>query len=181
VIRGRYIDIMFEYHRKSFWCIGILSLCFLFPGYAFAHMTGAFDGFLFLSPMVIPLGNIAKFFILILLKPHKDIKQFCKTLLFVAIVELFLAFSCFAIINFAKDGFSHSDIEGNNSELKETYWVIAVIIFYGLLSILPTFSLVKEENQPLKEVAASPRKFLFATMLAFTTPVVLIYMFTAGN
>jgi len=144
-------------------------------------MTGVFDGFLFLGPMAIPLGNIVKFLVLLPAKQGKDFKQFCKTLLFVAIVEMFLAFFCFAIITFVKDGFSHSDIAGTNSEIKETYWVLAVITFYGLLSILPNFSLVKGEDQSLKEVAASPQKFLYATMLAFATPAILIYMFTAGN
>jgi hypothetical protein len=45
-----------------------------------------------------------------------------------------------------------------------------------VLSILPNLSLVKERNQKLKEIAANPKKLLYATILAFITPAIAIFL-----
>lgn len=166
---------MFESHRKLFWCIAILNLSFSFPGYAYAHTLGMFDEFFIAGPMIIPFANIIKLIIVKLRKPYKESRPLGKTFLCVVIVEIFLVFFSGSIILFIKDGIFHSD-PAFHSGLTEMQWVFSLIILYGVLSILPNFSLVKERNQKLKEIAANPKKILYATILAFITPAIVIFL-----
>ncbi len=171
-----HISVMFETYRKIFWCIAILNLSFSFPEHAYAHMIADSEAFLIAGPLIIPFANIIKLIIIALIKPYKEIRPLGRTFLCVVLVEIFLVFfSSSIIIAFIKNGIFYPG-SALNSGLTEMQWGFSVIIFYGVLSILPNFSLVKEKNQKLKEIAANPIKISYATILAFITPAIVIFL-----
>ena len=174
-----YIDEMFESHKKTIFYITVLNLSFLFPNYAFAHTIGAFDGLFLVGPILIPFSNIIKAIIIKLISPHKVDIPLGKTLLFVIIIEIFIFVFSYSIIIIIKDTMIYKGLI-QYDEFTEIYWVFSLIILYGVLSILPNFSLVKEKNQSLKEIAASSYKIVYATMLAAILPAMLIFMLGMG-
>ncbi len=172
----RYINVMFESHKKVLWCIAILSLSFLIPKHAFAHMIGELAGLFFLCPILIPFSNIFKLIIIKLITPHKEDKSFGKTLLGITLIELLLFFICYFIILQIQYALYHIDT-ALRDQLTEMFWVFSVIIIYWVFSIIPNFFYVKERNLQLKETIVVPKKIIYASMLAFITPATLMLLY----